>query len=157
MLTTNLSNYFSYIVIFTFFNVFISVVYYIFGLIIFGRKSEQIQHTELSDEQLEYLNKIRFKNVKYFWMKTFALKIRFYSISYLILSEIACIVATYMTERVVLICRISFFAAVFLLLLLIFLIFCFRKKSKKLTAQHKENLKTALKDFEKAKDTKQKV
>ena len=157
MLLSNFFKFSSYIVIFTFFNVFISLVYYIFGLIIFRRKSEQIKHTKLPNEQLEYLNEIEFINVKYVWMKEFALKIRLFSICYLILSEIACMATILITERAVLICRMSFFAAVFLLLLLIFLIFYLRKKSRKLTIQHKENLQAVLEDFEKTKDTKQKV
>lgn len=142
-----LINYYPYIIVFSVFNIIISLFYFVYGWVVYRKKAKKIKHSSLSPQQKIFLANRNFKNVCYVWIKKFGAKIRNFSFAYLILSEIICFVAVWLTGKCVLICRISFFTAIFLLLLWGFLLYYYRKKSKILAEEHKKNLEKALKFF----------
>ncbi len=139
---------YAYEVVFTIFNFGISLLYYVYGFIIYRKKARKIKHSDLSKEQVEFLRNTKFVNVHYKWIKKFGVKIWDFSILYFVFSEIACVAGVYFTKNAVLICRISFFAAVALLLLWIYLLVYYNKKDKEVELQHKKNLERRLKKFE---------
>lgn len=142
----------AYIVIFSIFNFIISLFYCIYGLIIYKIKSNSVEHSGLPEDTLFYLNRFNFINVQQDWIIKFGIKVRNLSIVYFVLSEALCFAASYLTGKCILICRISLFAAVFLLLFWIFLhFFYYRKTSARLALNHKDNLKIALAKVEEMK------
>lgn len=142
-------NYYPYIIVFSVFNIFISLFYFVYGWIIYKKKAKKIQHSDLTPQQKIFLGTEKFKNVRYVWIKKFGKKIRNFSVLYFILSEILCFVAIWLTKKCVLICRISFFVAVFLLLFSLFLqLYYYRNKTAKLAEEHKKNLEKALERFD---------
>ena len=147
----------TYSIVYTTFNFVISFLYYIYGWIVFKKRYVKLSHSHISKEQKKYLSKIKFVNIHRNWLKKYYKKLRDGSVLYFVLSEIICLAAIYFTERYLLVCRISLVAAILLFLFWIFLLFYFRKNSLKLAAQHKENLKKALDEFEKLKETEQEV
>lgn len=146
---TKLAEAYPYIIVFSTFNFIISVFYYIYGWINYRKKAHNIQHSELSIEEITFLKKIQFQNVKRNWIKSYGLKLRNFSIIYFIVSEMLCSFAVLLSDKYILICRISLFTAIALLLLWIVLLINFKPKVKILEKQHKKNLKKALEDFNK--------
>lgn len=157
ILTNELVRTLSFTLVFSTFNLIISLLYFIYGIVLHQTKVKRTTHSDLSDEQTAYLTKINFVNVQRKWIKDFTKKIKLGSVLYLIFSELICFVAILYTERYLLICRVSLFAAVFLLLFWIFLLVYFNKKNDKLMIQHLENRAKALEGFEESKNTEQEV
>lgn len=147
MLST-LINYYPYIIVFSVFNFVISLFYFVYGWVVYRKKAKKIKHSNLSPQQKIFLANRNFQNVCYTWVKKFGAKIRNFSFIYLILSEIICYVALWLTGKYLLICRISFFTAVFLLLLWGYLLYYYRKKAEILAEDHKKNLEKALECFD---------
>lgn len=143
-----LINYYPYIIVFSVFNLFISLFYYICGWIIYRKKAKKIKHSDLLPQQSIFLKTINFKNVRYAWIKKFGIRIRNFSFVYFILSEIVCFFAIKFTGKHILVCRISLFSAIFLLVIWIFLLLYYRKNNKKLAEIHKKNLEIALQNFD---------
>lgn len=147
----------SYAVVFTTFNFVISALYYIYGLVLYRKKAENIQHSDLLVEQIVYLGKINFINVRYDWIKRFAVKIKKFSIAYFILSEIICFFAMLTTEKEILIGRISLLAAAILFVLWLLLLLYYRIKTAILAERHKENLNKALEKYKESKETEKEI
>lgn len=152
---TELIKYIYYTIVFSTFNLAISLVYYIYGWVLYRKKAENIQHSDLTVEQRLYLGTIDFVNVRYDWIKKFAVKIRKFSTAYFILSEIICFVAMLLTKDVILIGRISFAVGFLLFLFWIYLLSYYKKKTAELAEQHKVNLKNKLDEYEASKRKKE--
>lgn len=147
MLNT-LIRFYPYIIVFSVFNFVVSIFYFIYGWVIYRKKAQKIKHSNLSPQQKIFLANRNFQNVCYSWIKKFGVRIRNFSFIYLILSEALCYVALWLTGRYLLICRISLFTGVFLLLLWGYLRHFYKKKSKILAEDHKKNLEKALECFD---------
>ena len=146
-MTPRVSSLIAYTMVFTTFNVLVSLIYNIYGFIIFKVKYNKLSHTSLSKHEKKYLADIKFVNVHRNFIKKYYTNIRNYSILYFFAAEIICFALIFFTAKYVLICRIDLFVDLGLLLVLIFLVFYLRKQDKKLALEHKENLKKALTDY----------
>ena len=144
-----------YVEVFTIFNFFIALFYNVYGWIVFKKRYIKLSHSSLSKDQKKYLSQNNFVNVHRNWLKKYYVIIRNYSIIYFFAAEIICFIAMYRTGRCVLVCRIALLADILLLLFWVFLLFYFRKKSKKLAEQHKENISKALEEYSRIKSEEQ--
>lgn len=147
----------AYSIVYTTFNLVVALVYNLYGFIVFKAKYNKLSHTSLSKHEKKYLSDIKFVNVHRNWLKKYYVNIRNYSILYFVASEIICFALIFFTAKYVLICRITLFVDLGLLLFLIYLIFYLRKHDKKLALEHKENLKKALKDYAELSDKEKKA
>lgn len=147
----DLMKIFAYTVVFSVFNLFIFLIYFICGQVILKKKAMKIRHSDLSVDQIDFLERKYFKNIRYEWLKKFGNGEKSFALIYFILSEIICFVAILLTSRYVLVCRVAILIDAILFLVWIFLLFYYNKKNKKLAEEHKENLEKALEKFDKSK------
>ncbi|MCQ2472017.1 MAG: hypothetical protein MJ147_08275 [Clostridia bacterium] len=147
----DLMKIFAYTVVFSVFNLFILLIYFICGQVVLKKKAKKIRHSDLSVDQINFLERKQFKNIRYEWLKKFGENETKFSIIYFVLSEIVCFVAILLTSRYVLICRAAILIDAVLFLVWIFLLIYYNKKNKKLAEEHKENLEKALEKFDNSK------
>lgn len=84
-----------YSLIFSIFNIFVSLIFFIYGLATYNKIRKNLKHTKLSKGKKKYLAETKFVNVQRNWIRKFYKNICYFSGGYFVISEILCFAASY--------------------------------------------------------------